>query len=39
MYVRLKRMYEAGTLNETHLNNAVAKGWISEIEKAEIVAG
>jgi len=39
MYFTLKRMYEAGTLNETHLDNAVAKGWISEIEKEEIIAG
>lgn len=37
MYNRLKKLYLAGRLNDTGLENAVAKGWITEEQKAEIV--
>lgn len=39
MYSRLKRLYEQDRLTEDGLQNAVAKGWITEDEKAEIIAG
>lgn len=37
MYATLKRIY-ANTKNETYLTNAVAKGWITEEQKEEIIA-
>lgn len=36
MYAALKRIYK-NTKNETYLTNAVAKGFITEEEKAEIM--
>jgi hypothetical protein len=38
MYSILKKMYVAGKLTETGLDNAIAKGWITEVEKEEILA-
>ena len=38
MYEKLKQMYLAGKLTEAQLNNAVAKGWITEEQKLEIIA-
>lgn len=37
MYNTLKRIY-SNTRNEAYLTNAVAKGWITEAQKAEIIA-
>lgn len=37
MLERLKRLYAAGRLTETGLNNAKNKKWISEEEKQEIL--
>ncbi|HBC94313.1 MAG TPA: XkdX family protein [Pelotomaculum sp.] len=40
MYPTLERLYNEGKLNATLLNNAVAvKGWITEQEKQQIIAG
>lgn len=39
MYERLNRLYKMGKLTETGLANAVIKGWITEAEKQEIMAG
>lgn len=38
MFSTLKRLYESGQLNEQGLDNAVAKGWITEEQKQEIIA-
>lgn len=38
MYNTLKRLYQSGKLDETGLENAVTKGWISEEQKAEIMS-
>ena len=38
MYERLKRLYQEGRLDEQGLENAVARGWITEEEKQEILA-
>lgn len=37
MFERLKRLYDAGRLTETGINNAVARGWITDLEAAEII--
>jgi len=37
MYSILKKMYVAGKLTETGLDNAITKGWITETEKEEIM--
>lgn len=37
MYAALLRIYKS-TKNEAYLTNAVAKGWITEGQKAEIMA-
>lgn len=37
MYKRLKKLYKEGRLTKTGLQNAVAKGWITEEEMREIV--
>lgn len=37
IYNRLKKLYLAGRLNDTGLENAVARGWITEDQKAEII--
>ena len=39
MYNTLKRLYQAGKLDESGLEAAVAKGWITVEQKAEIMAG
>ena len=36
-YKRLKKLYIAGMLNDTGLENAVTRGWITEDQKAEII--
>lgn len=36
MYATLKRIYR-NTGNEMYLTNAVAKGWITEEQKADII--
>lgn len=38
MYETLLRLYQESKLKETGLNNAVTKGWITEEQKAEIIA-
>ena len=38
MYNTLKRLYLTGKIKETGLSNAVKKGWITEEQKAEIIA-
>lgn len=38
MFNRLKKLYMEGRLTESGLQNAVAKGWITEDQKAEIIA-
>lgn len=38
MYNRLKALYLAGKAKEEHLTRAVARGWITEEQKAEILA-
>lgn len=37
MYITLERIY-AKTKNATLLDNAIAKGWITEDEKQKIIA-
>ena len=39
MFLRLKRLYEEGRLDEKGLENAVARGWITEEEMREILSG
>ena len=36
MFERLKRLYNAGQLDETSIENAVKKGWITEEQAHEI---
>ena len=36
---RLKRLYEQGKITDEGLQNAVAKGWITEGEYNEIING
>lgn len=38
MFERLKRLYNAGKLDEAAIRNAVAKGWLTEEQAAEILA-
>lgn len=38
MYNTLRRLYLTGKLDEEGLKNAVAKGWITEEQKKEIMA-
>lgn len=38
MYYTLLRLYNEGRLTEKGLSNAVAKGWITEEQKQEIIA-
>ena len=38
MYERLKRLYQAGELNEKGLDRAVKFGWITDEQKKEIIA-
>lgn len=37
MFERLKRLYEAGQLNEAAIRNAVTKGWITEEQANKIL--
>ena len=37
MYERLKRLYVSGKLTVVGLANAVIKGWITEVQKQEIM--
>ena len=36
MFERLKRLYDAGQLDETGIENAVKKGWITQEQADEI---
>jgi len=38
MYETLARLWRQDDINETHLDNAVAKDWITEEEKVEIMS-
>lgn len=38
MFERLKFLYEQGKLNETALDSAVNKNWITEEQKQEIIS-
>lgn len=38
MFDRLKRLYEAGKITNTGLQNAVEKGWISAEQYKEITS-
>lgn len=38
MFETLKRLYAEGKLTEQGLGNAVAKGWITEEQRQEILA-
>ena len=37
MFDRLKDLYNKNMINETHLDVAISKGWITEEEKLEII--
>lgn len=37
MFETLKRLWNEGKLTEEKLNNAVAKGWITEEQRQEII--
>lgn len=39
MFNRLKRLYNEKRLSDDGLANAVARGWITEEERQEIVGG
>lgn len=39
MFERLKRLYNEGKLTAEDLEKAVEKGWITEEQKEEIIAG
>lgn len=39
MFETLKRLYDTGALSEAGLENAVAKGWITEGQADEIRGG
>ena len=39
MYERLKRLYNEGRLTKEGLENAVARGWITEEQMQEIIGG
>lgn len=36
MFERLKRLYHAGRLTHVGLENAVARGWLTETQRQEI---
>lgn len=38
MYNILLRLYIQGKVNEEHLEEAVSRGWITQIEKMQIVS-
>jgi len=38
MYERLKALYTDGKITDVHLDNAIAKGWITLEQKQEIMA-
>ena len=38
MYLRLKELYREGKLDEKGLETAVARGWITEEQRLEILA-
>lgn len=38
MYERLERLYKEGKIDDKGLDNAVAKGWITEVQAEEIRA-
>ena len=38
MFERLKRLYNAGKLDETAIRNAVTKGWLTEAQAEEILS-
>ena len=37
MFERLKRLYESGQLDQKGIENAVAKGWITQEQADEIL--
>ncbi len=37
MFERLKYLFKNGIINETHLDKAINKGWITTGQKQEIV--
>ncbi len=37
MFERLKRLYESGQLDQKGIENAVAKGWITQEQANEIL--
>lgn len=37
MFERLKRLYNEGKIDETGINNAVNKGWITQEQAQEIL--
>ena len=37
MYPTIERLYKAGSLTLSQLDNAVLKGWITEMEKQQIL--
>ena len=37
MFERLKRLYDEGKLDEAAIQNAVAKGWLTEAQADEIL--
>ena len=37
IYDYLKTLYDLGKITDVHLANAVAKGWITEEQKNEII--
>lgn len=39
MYERLKRLYRNGEINESGLEKAVKKGWITKEQMDEIIKG
>ena len=39
MFLRLKRLYDAGRLTASGIYNAVALGWITAEQAAEILEG
>ena len=39
MYERLKRLYRNGEINESGLEKAVQKGWITKEQMDEIIKG
>lgn len=38
MYATVKRLYVTGKIDESGLDNAIKKGWITQGEKATIMA-